>query len=132
MIAQRIFPRCNVVAAILHEVGRLDPDDLPDVDSLAAILVRAAEIARSPFAEPPMGRVQAEAIGAESEWFDSAVRTWMSDTGLMMRAFSGKALTMILERALAEMPSSSSRAAAAGIGAPAPWTGGCRGPRRAG
>ena len=103
-----------MVAAILDEVERLDPDDFPDVDSLAAILVRAAEIARSPFTEPPMGWVQAEAIGAEREWFDSAVRTWMSDTGLMMRASSGEALTMILERALAEMFSSSSRAAVAG------------------
>jgi hypothetical protein len=38
--AWRIFPRYNVVAAILEQVERLDPDRLPELSSLFDVLVR--------------------------------------------------------------------------------------------
>lgn len=80
--AKRLHPRYNVVEAMLEEVERLDPDHLPDVQPLAAALLRAAEAARSPFTEPPMGQVEAAAIDAERRRFGSAVQTWLSSTEL--------------------------------------------------
>jgi hypothetical protein len=43
--AWRIFPRYHVVAAILVEVERLDPDRLPALNGLIDALVEAAEAA---------------------------------------------------------------------------------------
>jgi hypothetical protein len=74
----RIFPRYNVVAAMLVEVERLDPDHLPDVQRLAAELDRAAWVAESRSTDPPGGEVQAEVMEHERQLFSSAVETWMS------------------------------------------------------
>jgi hypothetical protein len=80
--AKRRYPRYNVVAAMLEEVERLDPDHLPDPGPLAAALVDAAETARSPLTEPPMSRVEAEAMDSERRRFSATVHTWMSTTEL--------------------------------------------------
>src|SRR5947207_9250003 len=74
----RIFPRYNVVAAMLVEVERLDPDHLPDVQRLAAELDRAAWVVESRSTDPPGGEVQAEVMEHERQLFSSAVETWMS------------------------------------------------------
>lgn len=66
------------MAAILEEVERLDPDHLPAVDELAAALAHAAETARSPFTDPPRGRVEAAAIADERGLFGS----WLSSPDL--------------------------------------------------
>lgn len=68
--AKRIFPRYNLVAAMLVEVERLDPDDLPE--PLATALVAAAETAHV----ATFGRTEAKAAGEERELFLSAVRLW--------------------------------------------------------
>jgi hypothetical protein len=82
--AKRIFPRYNVVKAMLEEVERLDPDRLLEVEPLAATLVRAADVAQSPFTEPPQDDVEAEAIGDERRLFSSAVHTWTSGPDLQV------------------------------------------------
>jgi hypothetical protein len=76
--ARRIFPRYNVVEAMLVEVERLDPDRLPDLYALAHALVRVADIAQSPFTQPPQGKVEEDVIGDERRLFNSVVETWMS------------------------------------------------------
>jgi hypothetical protein len=80
--ALRIFPRYNVVQAVLVEVERLDPDRLPDLDGLAAALDRAAYTAQSPLTDPPGGAVQAEAMADERGLFSAAVQTWMTISDL--------------------------------------------------
>lgn len=82
--AKRVYPRYNVVAAILDEVERLDPDRLPEVEPLAAHLVWAAGNARSSFTEPPLGAAEAEAIGDERRRFEGAVQDWMSGADLVV------------------------------------------------
>src|SRR4051812_5002427 len=52
------LPRYNVVEAMLVEVERLDPDRLPDLHTLAHALVRATDMAQSPFTQPPQGKVE--------------------------------------------------------------------------
>jgi len=76
--ALRIFPRYQVVQAMLVEVERLDPDYLPDIERLAAALDRAAYAAQSPFTDPPGGAVEAEVMADERGLFSAAVETWMS------------------------------------------------------
>ena len=50
--ALQIFPRYNVVQAILIKVEELDSDDLPPVGKLTGLLVSAAYAAQSPFTRP--------------------------------------------------------------------------------
>lgn len=76
--ARRIFPRYNVVEAMLVEVERLDPDRLPDLHTLAHALVRAADMAQSPFTQPPQGKAEEDVIGDERRLFSLAVETWLS------------------------------------------------------
>jgi hypothetical protein len=76
--ALRVFPRYQVVQAMLVQVERLDPDQLPDLEGLAAALDRAAFGAQSPFTDPPGGAVQAEVMANERGLFGAAVETWMS------------------------------------------------------
>jgi hypothetical protein len=76
--AKRIYPRYNVVRAMLEEVERLDPDRLPGLEPLTACLVEAAETAQSVFTTGRHGRVETDAMDAEHRLFSSAVRTWRS------------------------------------------------------
>jgi hypothetical protein len=74
--AYRIFPRYNVVEAMLAQVERLDPDRLPDQPSLLAWLVEAAATARSSFTEPVLNEVAATVMAEERRLFSSVVREW--------------------------------------------------------
>ncbi|MER7279454.1 hypothetical protein ABT369_33940 [Dactylosporangium sp. NPDC000244] len=74
--AKRIFPRYNVVDAMLMEVERPDPDRLPAVDVVAGLLVAAAERAHSPFTKPPYDEVEAQAVADERRRFAAKVRQW--------------------------------------------------------
>ncbi|MEV4713839.1 hypothetical protein [Micromonospora sp. NPDC049374] len=76
--ALRIFPRYQVVRAMLLEVERLDPDRLPGIDGLAAALDRAAFSAQSPFTDPPGGPIQAEVMADERGLFSAAVERWIA------------------------------------------------------
>jgi hypothetical protein len=80
--ALRIFPRYHVVDAILVEIERLDPDDLPAPESLAAVLVRAAAGAQSLFTQPRHGDLAAEAIADERHRFATGVPTWLANPDL--------------------------------------------------
>ncbi|MGW5052604.1 hypothetical protein [Actinokineospora sp. NPDC004072] len=77
--AKRIYPRYNAVAAMLEEVERLDPDDLPELDRLAADLAAAAFVAQSPFTKPPMEQVEAEVIEDERLRFRQLIPVWMAN-----------------------------------------------------
>ncbi|MET9231812.1 hypothetical protein [Lentzea sp. NPDC003310] len=81
--AKRIFPRYNVVAAVLLEVERLDPDDLPPVDRLATALATAASSAWSVFTTD-LGAVEAEATAAERDLFRRAIRSWVAAGDLVV------------------------------------------------
>jgi hypothetical protein len=74
--AYLIFPRYNVVEAMLAQVERLDPDRLPDQPSLLAWLVEAAATARSSFTEPVLNEVAATVMAEERRLFSSVVREW--------------------------------------------------------
>lgn len=74
--AKGIFPRYNVVDAILMEVERLDPDRLPSVDVVASMMLTAAERVHCPFTEPPYDDVEAQAIADERRLFAAKVRHW--------------------------------------------------------
>ncbi|GLY54536.1 hypothetical protein [Lentzea sp. NBRC 102530] len=78
--AQRIYPRYNAVTAILREVERLDPDDLPPPDRLASALATASAT-RSVFR---LTRVEAEADAEERALFRAAVRSWRAAEDLLV------------------------------------------------
>ncbi|XVU28646.1 hypothetical protein ACQPZJ_16815 [Actinoplanes sp. CA-054009] len=81
--AKRIHPRYNLVADILEQVERLDPDDLPDVDSLTGILLAAAEV-EQPSDSRAADHIEAQAVSAERERYRSAVRTLPSRPALQL------------------------------------------------
>jgi hypothetical protein len=72
--AKHIHPRYNLVADILEQVERLDPDDLPDADSLVGTLQKAAEV-RQPSDSPGADHVEVQAVLDERERYRSMVRT---------------------------------------------------------
>ncbi|GAA0731118.1 hypothetical protein Drose_26585 [Dactylosporangium roseum] len=74
--SKRIFPRYNVVDAMLMEVERLGPDRLPSVDVVASMMLTAAESANSPFTEPPYDGVEAQAMADERRLFAANVQHW--------------------------------------------------------
>ncbi|MEU7949185.1 hypothetical protein AB0C50_31290 [Micromonospora taraxaci] len=78
--AKEIFPRYNVVDAILVEVERLDPDRLPSGDVVASMMLTAAESVNSPFTEPPYDEVQALAMADERRLFAAKVQHWTAQT----------------------------------------------------
>ncbi|MFI9009130.1 hypothetical protein ACIGNX_18075 [Actinosynnema sp. NPDC053489] len=79
--AKRLYPRYQVVQAVLEEVERLDPDRLPALDPLTDRLVEAAGSARSVFTSGWVGRVEAEVADEERRRFAAAVRAWRSGAG---------------------------------------------------
>ncbi|MFD4674961.1 hypothetical protein ACFWNN_34910 [Lentzea sp. NPDC058450] len=91
--AKRIFPGYDVVAAMLLEVERLDPDDLPPPDRLAAALSTAASTAQSVFTTG-LHPIEAEATAAERDLFRASIRSWLNAKDLTVeplpyrRAFS--------------------------------------------
>ncbi|MEU8392416.1 hypothetical protein [Micromonospora sp. NPDC048842] len=80
--AKRIFPRYNVVAAILIEVERLDPDHLPGIDVMTHVLLAAAESANSRFTTSTQDEVAADAIADERRLFAANVRRWLAQPDL--------------------------------------------------
>ncbi len=80
--AKQIFPRYNVVHAILVEVERLDPDRLPSVDVVVSSMLTAAESANSPFIELSDDEVQAQAVADERRLFAAKVQHWTAQPDL--------------------------------------------------
>ncbi|WP_146017597.1 hypothetical protein [Verrucosispora sp. ts21] len=74
--AKRIFPRYDVVEAMLMEVERLDPDRLPAVDVLVSMMLAAADGGDSPLTEPPYDEVEAQAAADERRLFAAKVQHW--------------------------------------------------------
>lgn len=81
--AKRIYPRYRVAEAMLEEVERLDPDDLPPLQPLAGTLTAAATTAQSDFTRRA-SRAEKKAINAERERFREAIETWLSQPGLVV------------------------------------------------
>ncbi|GAA3149452.1 hypothetical protein [Nonomuraea roseoviolacea] len=80
--AWRIFPRYNVIAAILEHVERLDPDRLPEFADLVDALSEAAETAQSPFTQPASNRTEAKAMAEERRLFQSILQDWATRADL--------------------------------------------------
>ncbi|MEU4642492.1 hypothetical protein [Micromonospora sp. NPDC023814] len=78
--ARRIFPRYNIVEAMLGQVERLDPDRLPSFADLSAALLRAANDAQSLF--KPQGKAEAEVIRDERQMFAAAIGGWTSESDI--------------------------------------------------
>lgn len=72
--AKRIYCRYNLVADILEQVERLDPDDLPEADALTGILLKAAEVSQ-PSDSTAGADIEVQAVLDERELYRSAVRT---------------------------------------------------------
>jgi hypothetical protein len=83
--AWRIFPRYNVVAAILARVERLDPDRLPEPPDLLDQLVEAAVTAQSLFTKPESNEVAAAVMAEERRLFSSTLQKWATHTNLHVR-----------------------------------------------
>jgi hypothetical protein len=67
------FPRYNVLKAILIELERLDPANLPDAENTRALLILAGEIAEDVFTEGS-GEIDKRAMGAMAEERDAFCR----------------------------------------------------------
>ncbi|MFI9848585.1 hypothetical protein ACIHFD_67095 [Nonomuraea sp. NPDC051941] len=80
--AWRISPRYNVVAAILEQVERLDPDRLPEFSGLVDALAAAADRAQSPFTQPAANEAAAKAMAEERHLFQSTLQGWVTRGGL--------------------------------------------------
>ncbi|MCF0093006.1 hypothetical protein B0E54_01832 [Micromonospora sp. MH99] len=80
--ARRIFPRYQVVEAILVDVERLDPDRLPSLDDVAGALLAAAYGAHSDFTTSPTDDVAAQAIADERRLFAAQVPRWRGQPDL--------------------------------------------------
>ncbi|WP_184725091.1 hypothetical protein [Streptosporangium saharense] len=80
--AWRIFPRYNVVAAILEQVERLDPDHLPEFSALVDALAEAADTAQSPFTQPESNEAAAKVMAEERHLFQSTLQGWVTRDGL--------------------------------------------------
>ncbi|GIE88914.1 hypothetical protein [Actinoplanes regularis] len=71
--AKRIYPRYNLVADILDQVERLDPDNLPGMESLTGVLLRAAEV-EQPSDSSAADDIEGRAVQDERERYRSIVR----------------------------------------------------------
>ncbi|MFA7004261.1 MAG: hypothetical protein WC429_09510 [Verrucomicrobiia bacterium] len=78
--AYDIFPRYNVLSAILTEIERIDSDDLPDYSALSDLLILAGHTASSPFTEKPHSNIEAAAIADERLKFAAAVQGFTLDS----------------------------------------------------
>lgn len=74
--AKRIFPRYNVVEAMLMAVERIDPDRVPAVDVLVSMMLAAADGGDFPLTEPPYDEVEAQAVTDERRLFAAKVQHW--------------------------------------------------------
>ncbi|WP_394621534.1 hypothetical protein JNUCC0626_21295 [Lentzea sp. JNUCC 0626] len=75
-LTERLDPRCEVVAALLNEVEKLDPEDLPPLDQLVSALSTAATTAQSMFTTG-LGPADAEASAGERALFRRSVKDWL-------------------------------------------------------
>ncbi len=64
-----VFPRYNVLAAILVEVERITPDDVRTADQMRSLLVSAGRTAESPFTQEPDNEIEKRVIAEERELF---------------------------------------------------------------
>jgi hypothetical protein len=80
--ALQIFPRYNVVDAILIKVEELDSDDLPAVGELTRLLVEAAHEAQSPFTRPRevLGAIPGQVMADERRLFADRVAELACET----------------------------------------------------
>lgn len=67
--AKDVFPRYNVLDAIRVEVERLDPDDLPDLDTVVELLTHAGYYGDSVMTTGVSGDIEARAMNNERERF---------------------------------------------------------------
>ncbi|MBE1491488.1 hypothetical protein [Plantactinospora soyae] len=80
--AGRIVPRYHVVAAILAQVERLDPDCLPEPSDLVDVLAEAGDTAGSPStrsaSEAAEVAAEVEVVAEERRLFRSALQGWVT------------------------------------------------------
>ncbi|NUP81899.1 MAG: hypothetical protein HOV96_30615 [Nonomuraea sp.] len=95
--AWRIFPRYNVIAAILEHVERLDPDRLPEFSDLVDALSEAADTAQSPFTQPASNKTAAKAMAEERRLFRSTLRDWATRADLAVEPLPYRRVLMPAE-----------------------------------
>jgi hypothetical protein len=79
--ARSIFPRYNVVNAILVEIERLEGDDLPEPAELADWMAFVAAEAQSLFTRSD-NEIETRVMGEERARFASQVRSWLATPDL--------------------------------------------------
>jgi len=71
--AQNMYPRYNVLAAILVDVESVEPDDVDTVDALRSVLVMAGQTAEDAFTRAPQSAIAARAMQEERALFSAYV-----------------------------------------------------------
>ncbi len=67
--AYNTFPRYNVLASILTDVERFDPDALPEFEELIDLLILSGQTAQCMFTEDLSSEIEASAIADERQRF---------------------------------------------------------------
>jgi hypothetical protein len=78
--AYNTFPRYNALSAILHEIEKLDADNLPAYDQLSDLLISAGERAVDDFIRSPSNLISANAIAEEKEKFAMYISSLSEDS----------------------------------------------------
>jgi hypothetical protein len=73
--AYAVFPRYNVLQAVLDEIEALNADDLPAFDMLRNLIVKAAETASSEFTRPIANDIHHRAMAEERACLASTFRS---------------------------------------------------------
>jgi hypothetical protein len=83
--AYGVFPKYNVLSAILHDIETLDFDALPDVNELKELLILCARTASSDFTVPIKNSIHQNAISDERENVAGAIEQ-VSEAALLTQS----------------------------------------------
>jgi hypothetical protein len=67
--ALSVFPRYNVLAAILEEIERFIPEDFSDFNEARSLIAEAGSAAETIFTEPPHGKIEKQVMDEERAAF---------------------------------------------------------------
>jgi len=67
--ALSVFPRYNVLSAILEEIERFVPEDFSDLNEARSLIAESGRTAKSSFTEPPHGKTEKQVMDEERASF---------------------------------------------------------------
>jgi len=78
--AYDMFPRYNILSAILTDIERLDSDALPELAEMAELLILSGHTAQSIFTEKSGSDIRSAAIADERQRFADVIAKWLSNS----------------------------------------------------